>query len=176
VSLWVPPKVKQEMAEQAREQYRALLWPLMDFDDPICRQWEPELRKLDPYIRLGRAKPMAYAPELGVKAGYYHFLRDNPGAPPTVAPITGPNDEWVEPDGGVLRKLQENDLQRPGVLRDRLAREARREQEKEREKERELAEWTQEAVERWDAGTRAHVSMSSDIPWTQNTRGRRGAK
>jgi hypothetical protein len=173
MTLWVPPKVEAEMAEQARVQSRARLRALMDFDDPVCKQWEPELRKLDPYIRLGRAKPMAYAPDLGVKAGYYHFLRDNPGAPPTVAPITGPNDEWIEPDGGVLRKLQENDLQRPGVMRERLAREQRREQEQEREQERDLEEWTAEAVERWNAGNRAFVSMDRSTPWTQSARAKR---
>lgn len=176
MSLWVPPKVERKMAEEAREEYRARLWPLFDFDDSVCRKWNPELKKLDPFIKLGRAKPMAYMPELGVRAGYYHFLRDNPGAPPTVGAITGPNEEWVEPDGGILQKLRENDLQRPGALQDRRDRELRAEREKEREKEREIAEWTEEAVDRWNAGNRTFVSMDRSTPWTQSAKAKRAKK
>lgn len=161
------------MAEQAREEYRALLWPLFDFEGEVCQHWNLELRKLDPHIKLGRAKPMAYAPGLPVKPGYYHFLRDNPGAPPTVAAITGPNDEFIEPDSSLLERLKANDLQRPGAMRERLERERRAEAERERDKERELAGWTEEAVERWNAGTRTFVSMDKSVPWTQSARGRR---
>lgn len=172
--LFVPPKVAKELAEEQRVHYRAVLFPLFDFDDPVCKEWNPELRRLDPLIRIGRAKPMAYVPGLPVRPGFYHFLRDNQGAPPTVSAITGADDEWVEPDSGLLRKLQENDLQNPAVLVAMRAEEERVKQEEEREKLRDRDVRQDEIVERWKAGTRTQVSMNPDASWSQNAAGRRG--
>lgn len=174
--VWVPPKVAQELAEEQRGHYRAVLFPLFDFDDPVCRQWNPELRKLDPHIRIGRAKPMAYVPGVPVRPGFYHFLRDNPGAPPTVSAITGADDEWVEPDSGLLRKLQSNDLQNPAVIVAMRAEQERIKEEEERDKLRDREARQGEILERWAAGTRTQVSLNPDVPWSQNAAGRRARK
>lgn len=174
--LLVPPKVAKELAEEQRGHLRAKLEAVFDFDDPVCKQWNPELKKLDGLIRIGRAKPMAYVPGYPVRAGFYHFLRDNPHAPPTVSAITGADDEWVEPDSGLLRKLQANDLQNPAVLVAIAAEKERAREEEQRDKLRDREVRQDEILERWKAGTRTQVSMNPDVPWTQNAAGRKGAK
>lgn len=172
--VWVPPKVEAELAEEMRVKYRAVLWGLFDFDDPVCKRWEPELRKLDPYVRLGRAKPNGYVPGYPVRPGFYHFLRDNPNAPPTVETITGPNDEWIEPDSGLLRKLESNDLLDPRVIVEMEARQEQAKREQEQLKAEQREERQAEIFERWQAGNRTFVSMDQSTPWTQSARARRG--
>jgi hypothetical protein len=174
--LIVPSHVTRDLQEQTRE-YAAQLWQLFDFDDPICKKWNPELEKIDPRIKLGRAKPLAHLPGYPVKAGYYHFLRDNPGAPPTCDTITGPDGEsFAEPDSSVLEKIRSNDLLDPRVV---VTMEAAREREQEQEayeRAQRRDERQAEIYERYVAGNRAFVSLSDATGWTQSAKGKRAAK
>jgi hypothetical protein len=166
---------KRKWVEQRRE-HAARIETLLDFDDPVCREWEPELKRLDPYLRLGRARPMAYEPGFTVRPGFYHWVRDNPTAAMTVSVIDGPDGEFVEPDSGLLAALKRNDLQNPEVYRAVIGQRAVREAEEERERELELERANSEVLELYLAKTRAQVSMNTGSPWTQNAAGKRSAK
>lgn len=175
--LLLPPNVvaeiqKQEWAER-RARFRAKLDALLDFDDPVCRQWNPHLRELDPLLRMGRARPMAYEPGWAIVPNYYHWVRDNPTAPPSVTPITGPDEEWAEPDSRVLDMLRRNDLQNPLVFAAMLEQYDRQQKAEEKQEQVEDEERQREILERWQAASRVQVSTNRDSPWTQNMRGRR---
>lgn len=180
MSLILPPKVQAEIAkekwEAERQQRRALVLELIDFDDPVCREWQPVLETLDPYLRLGRAKPMAYVAGVVMRPGYYHWVRDNPSTVVTVEPITGPDGEsFAEPDQRLLDSLRGNDLQNPHIYAALIAGHAEAEAVMEKERAAEREEIDAEVLERWKAASQTSVSMNRDVPWSQNAAGRRGA-
>lgn len=163
---------KREWAER-RAELRAALAALFDFEDPVCAEWNPLLGDLDARLRLGRARPLAYEPGLGVIPGFYHWVRDNETAPPTVTPITSPDGAFREPDSGVLGDLRSQDLHDPTVFLALLAGRRAKEQAAEREREAERAERRQEITDRYLAGTRVQVSLDDSTPWAQNAAGLR---
>lgn len=168
--------IKEKWAEQ-RAQQRALVERMLDFDDPVCREWAPVLAKLDPMLRLGRARPQAYEPGVSVTPGFYHWVRENEGAPWTVTPITAPDGvSFAEPDSRLLAQLEGNDLQDPRVWRALIEQAEQAEAERERREDERLREMNETVYEKFLAGTRTQVSMNSDSPWTQNAAGRRDAK
>ena len=180
MGLLLPPRVEREILQEKwverRREHRAMLNQLLDFDDPVCREWQPELRKLDPYLRLGRAHGLAHAPGYPVRAGFYHWVRDNETAPATITPITGPDGEWSEPDSRLLEQLKANDLQDPRVYGRLLARGVEQEREAELNQARATVERQTELAERVKAATETSISMSRDAPWSQNVAGARGRK
>lgn len=176
--LLLPASVRREIlkdrwAEQRRE-WRAKLEALFDFQDPVCLEWNPDLKELDPLLRLGRARPLAYEPGWTVQPGFYHWVRDNETAAPTVTPITGPDESFREPDSGVLEDLRRSDLRNPRVFAMLLAQRQVREEQQRLRVERDREERQQEMLDRYLAGNRAFVSTSTGSSWSQSARGRRG--
>lgn len=182
--LYVPAKTareieKEKWAEQ-RARWRAVLSELFDFDDPVCQEWNPRLRDIDPLLRLGRARGRVQVPEFGwVRAGFYHWVRDNDetGAAPTISqPITTTDDQFREPDSGVLEELRQSDLRHPLVWAELMERRGRAERAEEEWLAAEREERQAEIVDRFLAATRTQVSLNRDVPWSQNHAGRRGAR
>lgn len=184
MSLLLPRNVAVEIEKrkwvEQRAWYRAKLEALFDFDDPTCNDWNGELRKLDPLLRMGRAKPMAYEPGFSVRPGLFHIVRENESAPPTVQPITGPDGEsFSEPSSQVLESLRRNDLQNPRVYGALIAQHELRERAEEQQLVADRDERQTEMLEHWAAVSRTQVSMNTDTPWAQNHAGYskvRGAK
>ena len=174
--LLLPPKVRKEIQKDRwaaqRAQYRARLGLLFDFDDRVCKEWNPALKSLDPRLRLGRAKPMAYEPGWSIIPNFYHWVRDNETAAPTVTPITGPDDSFREPDSGVLNDLKRCDLRDPLVFAALLEQRKADDDARERRISEHREERQTEILDRYKAGTETRVSMT-DVPWTQSKRGRR---
>lgn len=174
--LLLPSKVAAEIAKDKyaaeRERRNALVNRLLDFDDPVCREWQPVLAKLDPGLRLGRAREQAYEPEMNVRPGFYHWVRDNgPLTVLTIEPITGDDDEWREPDSGLLDQLRANDLQHPDVMRAIIAARAQAEADEEKRRQERRDRRVQGTIERFKAANDASVSMAGD--WTNSVAGRR---
>lgn len=144
---------------------------MFTFDDPVMDQWNPELRKIDVFLRLGRARDKAEA--AGIVAGYYHILRINPGAPLTVNPLTSPDGGFVEPSMAMLEALKGCDLQNDAVVKAKRKMDADRRAGLERDKARETSDRQREIFERFQAATRVHVSRT-DVPWTNKVKGRKG--
>lgn len=176
--LLLPPKVAKEIQKEKwvaqRARYRAKLEALLDFDDPVCREWNPHLKALDPLLAMARALPLAYEPGWSVIPNFYHWVRDNENAPPTVTPITGPDGvSFAEPSSWVLEKLRASDLRDPAVFALLLEGEERYEQEQERAERERDEERQGELWERFQAATRTQVLTSTDVRWAQNSAGRR---
>lgn len=168
MAFWVPPKVAHELREETRA-YQASL-DLVCTTDRTCDEWDRELRRLDPYLKMRKAPDR---PVLGMPlhAGCYHLIRDNPGAPPSVTPILSDEGGFRMPPGSLLEKLKSLDLQDGRVVQERrlfVEMEAKR-QEKEKLDRRE--ERQAHALDRWRAVSQASVSMNRDTPWAQNFEG-----
>lgn len=170
--LFLPPAVTRELQEERIAHYArvAVLTHHADVMDDFNR----ELKAIDPYLELVKAKETIEA-GTPLKPGYWHVIRHNPGAPPSIMTIEGPDGEYVEPDSGVFRQLREwCDLQNPAVGHRRRQRAQDIKQAEERRLAREREEADEEAMQRYLAGTRTQVSM---VPgWSQNAAGKRGRR
>lgn len=170
MSIWLPPAVSAELVDLRRRHTSEV------FDqarrDATLDWWTDELRKIDPRLSLIKAKDGAEVP--GMKPGYFHILRVNEGAPPSLIPVEGPNGEFREPDSGVFDLLRRNDLWNREAAHDRkrMAREAQEAKERRRERERHAR--LEELQQRVKALTETSVSMTTARPWTQTAGARRG--
>jgi hypothetical protein len=115
--------------------------------------WNRELKRIDPYLELVKANDNASMP--GLKPGYFHVLRHNPGAPPSVIVHEGPNGEFREPDSGLFEELKRKDM-----WRDEPAwKKARAEREADAESKRDEYERKEELRERIDHALTTTVSF-----------------
>lgn len=86
------------------------------------KHFDSELKAIDSKLSLVKARETV-AFERGLIPGFWHVRRQNGGTlPDSYLPITGPGGQFMEPHSGVLEKLRESDLQRPGRM-DELRRE-----------------------------------------------------
>jgi hypothetical protein len=88
-------------------------------------------------------------------------------------PEVGGDGGFVEPGSWVFDRLAESDMWSERVMRDRRRIKREAEEAKRRREEQERADFDRECLEHWKAVSRAQVSMSRDVPWTQNSAGRR---
>lgn len=135
--------------------------------------WNPELARIDPDLSLIRAKHGAQAP--GLKPGFWHLMRSTPGAPINLIPLEGPGGEFREPGSWMFDMIRSSDLWDGRVTRDRERKLAAAEDAKRRARLAEREARQGEILERWQAASRAQVSMNRDTPWSQSHAGKRGA-
>lgn len=162
MSLWVPPRVSRELSD-VTEQHKAEVMASAIRDASI-EYFNRELKRVDEHLELIKAKDDATA--AGLKPGYWHILRHNPGAPPSLLPLVGDDGEFVEPSSRVFDLLREGDLQNDQVIRAMRERDERAAKQRARDKQRDAEDRIGHMVEHAKAVTRAHVSMTDARPWT----------
>jgi hypothetical protein len=171
LSLWVPPKVARELREETLE-YNVSTLDMFDLFGPFYDKWNRELKKLDPMLRLGKAKEKAFA--VGVIPGYYHLIRINPGAPLWTMPLHDSQGRFVEPTSRMLDQLRERDMQNMRVVRDRQKQIAVKEKADEKAKQDRREYLEEKAEEHYAARFKTRVSFNPNMKWSQNVAGRRG--
>lgn len=175
MSLWVPPSVSRELREGTQEHNEATL-SMFYMDQGVCAKWNKDsspLRKFDPLMRVGKAKPNADATL--VTPGYYHLIRINPGAPLTAMPLHV-KGEFVEPGEWMIDVLRQMDLQNPQVTRAREEEKRRAEAAKEREKQNDRERRDEILMEKWRAHDRPKFNFDPDVKWSNSTDGKRGRR
>lgn len=176
--MWLPPTVSDEHLAGRRE-FEAELRDRMVRQamlkvKGILDEFNYELKRIDPRLEMVRAAENTHGTPL--RPGFYHIVRWNEGAPPSVMTIEGDNGEFVEPTSRVFEKLAREDLWDPENMRLLRQRQRLADEAAEKLKIREREQRQEEMLERWVAGTRTFVSMNRDSPWSQNAAGRRGAR
>lgn len=173
--MWTPPKVAPELVAGRREfeaeiKERMVRQTLLHVKG-VLDEFNYELKRIDPKLELVRAGEDTRGTPM--KAGYYHVIRWNEGAPPSVMTVEGDHGEFVEPSSRVFEKLRQNDLWDP--QNQRLLRQRNRlaEVAEEKRKVREREERQAEIMERYNAAHRTFVSMDRSTPWAQNWAGTR---
>lgn len=142
--------------------------------DRVCEEFTRELKLIDPHLELVWWPENGGAP--GFMPGRYHIVRHNPDASGSVEPVVGPAGEYREPDSSLFDLLRRSDMWNDRAMHDRKRMMQRALDAEAKRKAAELEEIREEARERWAAATETRVSMSRDVPWSQNVAGRRGAK
>ena len=113
--------------------------------------WNRELKRIDERLELVRAHDGAKAP--GLKPGYYHVLRHNPGGPPSLIAVEDEHGNFKEPDSSLFNKLREWDCWDDRVMRDREKRQRQFDEARDRRKKREREEMAEEIIDRYKAQT-----------------------
>jgi hypothetical protein len=175
--LWLPPTARKEpkVADhlvEGRKDFTAQLLELVYLEGGILDEWNPELKKIDPLLRLGQAVEEVPA-GFPLIPGYFHLLRFNMNAPPTVTPITGPNDSFAYPTSRMLDRLRESDLQNRAAVEARRVEMENRVRAEEREKTRFRDARREELFDRLASARETRISFDRDHAWTQNVNGRR---
>jgi hypothetical protein len=173
-SLWVPPQVDRQLAENTRQHNLATL-AMFELNYGIAGKWNKEkspLRKLDPFLRVGRAKEKADG--LGVIPGFYHLLRINPSAPIWVMPLHDGNGGFVEPSDAMLDMLRRADMQNEQVMRDEDKRQEREAKSVERAEALAKEQRVDHMMDNWRALDRPKVLFSDDVKWSNKPAGKRG--
>jgi hypothetical protein len=173
MSLWVPPDVAAKLVEERRE-FQADV--NRQIDSAQLDRWDRELQRVDEHLRLVLAKPNAWGTPL--KPGFWHIVRDNPGAPPSIMPIETADGEYLEPGPHMFDMLARGDMWDPRFMQQIRAAERRAAAAADRERASQRQERQEHLRELVDASTRTQVSMNRDTPWAQNHAGqrRRGSK
>jgi hypothetical protein len=179
--LWLPPSGRTYRAPKvSREHWEGMLaWEAqvercMEWTGGILDHWTPELQNIDPLLCLAQAKVSARVE--GVIPGLYHLIRRRDPSQPSfmmVAPLMGPDGQFVEPTDAMLRALRAADLQNPRAVADRLERDRLAERDRQTNDRNDDADRRAEVSQRLDAIIRTQVNMSDDIPWAQNHAGSR---
>lgn len=169
-TLYLPPSV---VADE-RQRYAADLLSRVDSDDPVAQRFTVLLRRIDPRLRLVRARERI-EPGTPLVPGYYHLLRFNEHAPISVFTLHD-NGAFAEPNSRVFERLAAGDLHDPRVMRELRDAPEQARREAERERNRERVARREELRDRVNAATRAQVSMDDTLPWTQNSQGRRESR
>ena len=167
--MWVPPKVRRELVDE-RRRFHAGLLRAVELQHQL-EAWNRELRQVDPYLQLVKAHDDA-SDVPGLRPGYYHVLRHNPGAPPSLIPIEGPDGSFREPDSSLFDMLRRSDMWNHEAERDRRVRGRRLEQAQQAREARERAERKEEALLRLKALEEPGVAFT-DRPWTYRAGARR---
>lgn len=169
-SLYLPPSI---VADE-RQRYAADLLSRVDTADPVAQRFTALLRRIDPLLRMVRAKERI-EPGTPLVPGYYHVLRFNEHAPISVFTLHD-NGAFAEPNSRVFDRLAAGDLHDPRVMRalKDVPRQAALEAERERNRERVVRR--DELRDRVNAAVRTQISMDTSVPWTQNAQGRRESR
>lgn len=144
------------MMNERRQQEAALLAATTHL-----AEWNKRLREIDPYLQLVKARENTTLP--GLKPAYYHVIRHNPGAPPSILVVEGPNGEFREPDSGLLEQLRRDDLWSDRSIAERERRERERERAEQHAKEHERSERVDEIHDRLKAKASPGVRVPKKI-------------
>lgn len=167
--LWVPPVAQRELVER-RMEYQANMIHMLQMKHTMD-EFNKQLQEIDPYLQLVKAEETVAAGN-PLKPGYWHVVRHNPGAPPSVMTIEGENGEYIEPTSRVFELLQKNDMWNSNSLKEENRKRRALQEAENRQRERDREARQEEMLERYLAATRTQVSM---IPgWSQNVAGKKG--
>lgn len=161
MSLILPASVARKYAEE-RNAHRADLLRALEATSQQLAYWNQRLKEIDPHLQLVKAQSSTTLP--GLKPGYFHIIRDNGHAPPTVWPLQGRDGEFREPDSGMLEELARGDMwsERSRREQERAASAAKAAAQRERERERE--ERMDEIRERMKAATNPSTLIKKGLP------------
>jgi hypothetical protein len=142
--VWLPPSARQAVIDERQRRTQEIVG--MAEEGAFKRTWDADLQKLDPRLRMLRAKEDADLPEL--TPGFWHVMRLNDNAPPTVVlTVKNPDGTYREPDSRVFDELRRDDMWHPQVGKDRRDRARLLEEAKERRKRNEdEARWEDMAL------------------------------
>lgn len=171
MTLFLPPTITRGL-QQERLQMQTDLVKMTHMKETMD-SWNRDLRQIDPYLELIKAQENPEVQIHALKPGYWHIIRHNPDAPPSITTWEGPEGEYREPDSGIYDHLRLNDLQNPEVMKAIKKKRITLERLRKERENRENEERRQELFERLAANRDVRISFDRDAKWTQNVSGRR---
>lgn len=152
--MWLPDGVTRELAEERTAYEAELAEQAVRLHDQL-EHYNRALKQIDPYLELVLASDNATA--LGLRPGFFHVVRHNPGAPPELWPLETEDGGFREPDSSLFEDLARSDMWSNRSMKARQKAELDAQRAKERAREREQEDRATEVLERWTAASRPQV-------------------
>jgi hypothetical protein len=162
--MWTPTRHQQQERRRREGELQRMV-----LKHAALKDWNRELKQIDPYLELVFAPESADAP--GLVPGRYHLLRHNPGAVPSLIPLQGPEGEFREPDSSIFQLLRESDLWNDQAERARRKTQEKLDQARERRRQREHEQRVEEMVGRAKARFEPGVLVKG-VPWLREGDGK----
>lgn len=166
-TLYLPSSVKtggvavpQRVASEIDMENRQMLEEMERVTGALA-YWTHELKQIDRYLEVVLAKPNTSI--VGLKPGYYHVIRYQPGFPAAIMPVEGPNGEWRDLDSSIIDMVQRADLWNDRTQRELRKRSQRIEEARQRQKDREAQDRAREFDDRLYHATNASVRIPRSI-------------
>jgi hypothetical protein len=151
----------QSMQEESRRDKAAMAAMIEEVESTLA-EFNAELRKIDPYLRMIRALPVV-SPESGLIANYYHVVRDEPNSPLFVTPLMWDNGEYREPGSWVFPYIQGQDMWNDRAQKDRQKRREAFKAAEQNRKNREAQARAAEFDDRLKHAENVHISVPRSI-------------
>lgn len=100
--IWLPESAVKEQVAQ-RERHTARVVSMLQTQAQMD-EWNHVLKGIDERLELVKAHESAKAQ--GLRPGYWHVMRNNPGGPPSLLVVEGPDGEYREPDSALFDQLR----------------------------------------------------------------------
>lgn len=190
MTLFLPPRVSYQLTQETRRrEVEAAKVMLGDGRLEWKKEFDAQLGRIVHGMQLALCPDPAPLDAVGQGAmpGRWHLVWPgfNGGPlvlqPLVVDPVTGKpriggDGGFVEPGSWVFDRLAEQDLWSERVQRDRRRIRREAEEAKRKREQDERADRDRDVFDRFKAVSRTQVSMSRDVPWSQNQAGARAAK
>lgn len=146
----VPPTTRNEIfrdKQELRENLFSVAAIKADFDR--------DLKAIDDHLEIVKAKDQTTV--VGLKAGYWHIIRMNPGHPADVLPCEYPDGSYREPGSWIYEWLMESDLYNDRARKANRKRQAEARLAAERRRHRESDDRINEIGERLHSRNRTQI-------------------
>lgn len=126
--------------------------------------YEPDLKAIDPALELRRAKEDV-EPGVGLKAGYWHIIRHEPGFVSYVTPLEWADGSPRDPGSWMFDHIKEEDMWSNRSQRAREERNKKLIEARERQEKREAMDRAGDFDERYAASKRTQILLPSRSAW-----------
>jgi hypothetical protein len=132
-TLYLPASARRN--EDAVAQEQAQLQQQVEATAAQLNHFNRLLAQIDDHLQVVLAKPNTTVE--GLKGGYYHLVRANPGHPAYIKPYEHDDGTWRDLDSGILDAAVEDDLWNDRVMSERKRLRKLAEQAKDRQRQHE---------------------------------------
>lgn len=155
--LWAPPGVGVEARADEAELMQQV------FEEQYVRaMYEPDLKAIDPNLELRKAQNTV-TPGNGLKAGYWHIIRHEPGFVSYVTPLEWADGSPREPGSWMFEMMAREDMWSNRSRREVAERNRKLMEAREREERREAQDRAGEFDERWKSANSTQILVPRSV-------------
>lgn len=152
----LPPTTRDEIDRDRRETVDNMIEIAA-----VKADFDRDLKQIDPYLELLKAKDKTTV--VGLKAGYWHVIRLNPGHPVDILPLQYPDGSYRNPGSWIYDFVMESDLWNDRAKRAKREAQAKAVAARERRQARESEDRINEMHERVASRNRTQILVRRKV-------------
>lgn len=152
----LPPSFMDEIERDRRETADNLMEIAA-----VKADFDRDLKQIDEHLEILKAKDQTTV--VGLKAGYWHIVRLNPGHPADILPLQYEDGSYREPGSWIYDYVMESDLYNDRARKAHRERQKRADEARERRKEREAQDRIEHYKDRIGSLNRTSIHIKRSI-------------